>query len=119
MTIQEGSKLAEILGVQDAFVNSMHHQGILEIGHGLSVAAFGEDGLVEAVEAPNLSFLIGVQWHPEFFASEGSSMAPLLKRLVQEADGIRERSRRCRSCLSIKRLDCGGCFPALHFIDPE
>ncbi len=118
VSIRQGSKLADILGVEGAYVNSMHHQGICKMGEGLEAAAFGEDGLIEAVEAPDLSFMIGVQWHPEFFAHPGSSMAPLLGRLVDEANGVRERNQRCRSCLSIKKQDCGGCFPAIRFKDP-
>lgn len=119
VTIREGSKLAGILGLKEAFVNSMHHQGICDIGDGLEVAAYGEDGLVEAVEAPDLSYMIGVQWHPEFFAGEGGSMEPLLSALVREADEVRERSQRCRSCLSINKHDHGGCFPAIRFKDPS
>lgn len=45
-------------------VNSLHHQGVLELGSGLRVAACSQDGLIEAavgVDRP----LLGVQWHPE------------------------------------------------------
>lgn len=113
--IEEGTLLREVLGADDVYVNSMHHQGIREVGEGLVAAAFGEDGLVEAVEAPGLTFVAGVQWHPEFFAEEGGTMAPLLGRLVEEADGVRHRNQRCRSCLSIMREECGGCFPSIRF----
>lgn len=113
--IQEGTLLREVLGVEDVYVNSMHHQGIRDVGEGLVPTAFGEDGLVEAVEATGLTFVAGVQWHPEFFAGEGDTMAPLLRRLVQEADAVRHRNQRCRSCLSIMREECGGCFPSIRF----
>ncbi len=47
-------------------VNSLHHQAIKRLGHGLKVTAHAEDGLVEAVEAAeNYPFLLAVQWHPE------------------------------------------------------
>lgn len=113
--IQEGTLLHGVLGTADVYVNSMHHQGIRDVAPGLVAAAFGEDGVVEAVEAPGLSFVAGVQWHPEFFAAEGGTMAPLLARLVAEADGVRHRNQRCRSCLSIMREECGGCFPSIRF----
>lgn len=113
--IEEGTLLREVLGVGDVHVNSMHHQGIRDVAPGLLAAAYGADGVVEAVEAPGLSFLVGVQWHPEFFAAEGAPMAPLLSRLVSEADAVRSRNRRCRSCLSIMREECGGCFPSIRF----
>lgn len=47
-------------------VNSLHHQAIKRLGHGLKVTAHSEDGLVEALEAANdYPFLLAVQWHPE------------------------------------------------------
>jgi len=47
-------------------VNSIHHQAIKRLGHGLKVTAHSEDGLVEAVEgAGDYPFLLAVQWHPE------------------------------------------------------
>jgi putative glutamine amidotransferase len=46
-------------------VNSRHHQAVAEPGAGLRVCARSGDGLVEAVERPDLPFCIGVQWHPE------------------------------------------------------
>ncbi len=50
-------------------VNSLHHQAIKRLGHGLKVTAHSEDGLVEAVEsAGDYPFLVAVQWHPEEIA---------------------------------------------------
>lgn len=50
-------------------VNSLHHQAIRRLGHGLKVTAHSEDGLVEAVEAADdYPFLMAVQWHPEELA---------------------------------------------------
>ncbi len=47
-------------------VNSLHHQAIKRVGHGLKVTAYSEDGLPEAVEAADdYPFLLAVQWHPE------------------------------------------------------
>ncbi len=47
-------------------VNSLHHQAVKRLGHGLRVTAHSEDGLVEAVEAADeYPFLMAVQWHPE------------------------------------------------------
>lgn len=117
------SKLRGILNCDSAFVNSMHHQGIRELGAGLAAAAFGEDGLIEAVEAQDLSFLIGVQWHPEFFAGhksaqelgDATSMAPLFERLIHEARISHCHDKKCGNCLRIFREECGGCFPKILF----
>jgi putative glutamine amidotransferase len=46
-------------------VNSFHHQALKQIGRGLRVVARAPDGVIEAVEAPNAGFVLGVQFHPE------------------------------------------------------
>lgn len=45
-------------------VNSLHHQGVKELGQGVSMAvtARAPDGLVEAIEGDGI---VGIQWHPE------------------------------------------------------
>ena len=48
-------------------VNSLHAQGVRELGAGLTVEATAPDGIVEAFRvtaAPN--FALAVQWHPEW-----------------------------------------------------
>jgi putative glutamine amidotransferase len=60
---------------------SHHHQGVEELGSGLAISATSVmDGLAEAIELPDRSFVLGVQWHPE--ADAGS---PLLGGLVRAA----------------------------------
>jgi putative glutamine amidotransferase len=46
-------------------VNSLHHQACQTVGAGLDVVARAPDGLIEALEAPEHPFALGVQWHPE------------------------------------------------------
>lgn len=46
-------------------VNSFHHQAVRELGHDLRITARAEDGIVEAIEATDHPFLVGVQWHAE------------------------------------------------------
>lgn len=125
VSFESDSKLKSIIGKDDAYVNSMHHQGIRSLGNGLRAAAYGEDGLIEAVEAPDLPFMIGVQWHPEFFAGqkskealgEATSMSSLFDALIQEARTCRCNGKKCNECLRILRQDCGGCFPRIMFND--
>jgi putative glutamine amidotransferase len=58
-----GSRIAALMGT-DTEVNTYHHQGVADPG-GLTVTGWADDGLPEAVEDPALSFVLGVQWHPE------------------------------------------------------
>lgn len=58
-----GSILAQIYGT-DFPVNSAHHQGIKDLGKGLSVIQTSHDGVIEAIVHESLPVL-GLQWHPE------------------------------------------------------
>ncbi|MES2177133.1 MAG: gamma-glutamyl-gamma-aminobutyrate hydrolase family protein [Gemmatimonadota bacterium] len=63
--VTAGSRLAELVGAGPLRVNSMHHQGIRELGVGLVATAEAPDGLIEAIEGIDDSYLVAVQWHPE------------------------------------------------------
>ena len=58
-----GSILAQIYGT-DFPINSAHHQGIKDLGKGLSVIQTSHDGVIEAIVHESLPVL-GLQWHPE------------------------------------------------------
>src|SRR3954470_6393362 len=60
----EGSAVGRILG-PPAPVDCHHHQALDRIAAGVTVSAWADDGLVEAVELPDRGFCLGVQWHPE------------------------------------------------------
>jgi putative glutamine amidotransferase len=62
---EEGSVAAKVLGGASA-VNSFHHQAVADCGRKLRATAWSDDGVVEAVEGEGV---LGVQWHPERFAS--------------------------------------------------
>ena len=48
-------------------VNSVHYQGVAELGPGLAVEATAPDGVIEAFSAsPGGAAVLGVQWHPEW-----------------------------------------------------
>jgi putative glutamine amidotransferase len=65
-----GGLLRRLAGQDEVQVNSLHGQGIATLGRGLVVEATAPDGLVEAVRLPQVPFLLGVQWHPEWRACE-------------------------------------------------
>jgi putative glutamine amidotransferase len=65
VSVAAGSRLAAILGTRTPRVNSFHHQAIDVLGERLTITARAEDGTVEAFEATDRSFVVGVQWHAE------------------------------------------------------
>jgi len=71
--LAEGTLLRRITGMAELPVNSAHHQAVKDLAPGLVVDAVAPDGIVEGIEDPQRRFLIGVQWHPEYFISEGDS----------------------------------------------
>jgi putative glutamine amidotransferase len=47
-------------------VNSIHHQSVNRIAPGLKIAAVDRHGIVQGLDAEVGTFIVGVQWHPEF-----------------------------------------------------
>jgi putative glutamine amidotransferase len=79
VAIEPDTRLGEILGDRTS-VMSHHHQGIKTLAPGLVETAHSDDGLLEAVEAPDRRFTLGVLWHPE-----AGQDARLFETLVAEA----------------------------------
>ena len=77
--VAQGSRLAEILGAGPVLVNSFHHQSIDRLGEGLAVTGRAPDGVIEAVEMADHSFVLGVQWHPESFWREPAGFQALFE----------------------------------------
>ena len=65
VSVVAGSRLAQLVGAGPLRVNSMHHQGVKELGRGLVATAEAPDGLIEALEGNDDGYLVAVQWHPE------------------------------------------------------
>ena len=67
--VAPGSKAAPVIGMAGLFkVNSRHHQGLKEAQRAprlMTTAYEVEDGLIEGLESPEHSWVIGLQCHPE------------------------------------------------------
>ena len=75
-----GTWLAELLGLEEIPVNSLHGQGIKTLGKGLEALAHAEDGVIEAIHLPQApQFTLGVQWHPEWQASQNPQSVRLFQ----------------------------------------
>jgi putative glutamine amidotransferase len=85
VVVERGTRLADLLGTERTGVNSFHHQSVQDVPPILRVTARAPDGVVEAVEAPNKRFALGVQWHPEELVPDDPKMARLFTALVESA----------------------------------
>ncbi|NLV89510.1 MAG: gamma-glutamyl-gamma-aminobutyrate hydrolase family protein [Tissierellia bacterium] len=85
INIRKGTRFHRIFDEDKIYVNSYHHQGINRLGENLKVAAVADDGLVEAVEAADDRFLIGVQFHPEALLKRKPKFLKLFEDLVMAA----------------------------------
>jgi len=58
---------ARILGRDLIRVNSLHGQGVLELGDRIVAEGVAEDGTIEAIRVKDAAgFALGVQWHAEY-----------------------------------------------------
>ena len=68
-----------------AFTNSFHHQYIKRCAPHLTPSGHTSDQVIEALEADNHPFMIGVQWHPECMYDTSPEMRNLFARFIQAA----------------------------------
>ena len=65
--LTKDSMLRSLVSTDQFTVNSLHGQGIKDLGADLHVEAWSDDGLIEAIRInTHPTFGIGVQWHAEF-----------------------------------------------------
>jgi putative glutamine amidotransferase len=75
--LEAGSLTAACLGDSVVRVNSFHHQAVDRLGRNLRAVGWAPDGVVEALEATDRTFVVAVQWHAESMVD-----APEQARLV-------------------------------------
>ena len=85
-----GAKATAVIGSAGFFrVNSLHHQGLNEAQRSprlMTTAYSVEDGLVEALESPDHSWVIGFQCHPERQDEVPRSFANLFAAFLDRAE---------------------------------
>lgn len=88
------AKLYPELGT--ARVNSIHHQAVRRLGKDLVVEALSvPDDIVEAIRWSGPSYVVGVQWHPEFHDPDDPELLngdPLLTEFLDHAGQARRRA---------------------------
>lgn len=72
--VEPGTHLHDVVASTELVVNSLHHQGVKDVGEGLRVAATAVDGVVEALESTDPMWdALAVQWHPECLRKDHST----------------------------------------------
>jgi putative glutamine amidotransferase len=89
VAVGPGTHLAALVGSGTLRVNSTHHQAVKDAGAGVLVSARAPDGVIEAIELPDLPFALGVQWHPEASVRHEPRHAALFRGVVQAARDAR------------------------------
>ncbi|MDU4095484.1 MAG: gamma-glutamyl-gamma-aminobutyrate hydrolase [Pantoea sp.] len=89
----EGQLTRLLDGVASLQVNSLHKQGIQDIGPRLQAEATAEDGVIEAVSIPDHPFAIGVQWHPEWRYQDSHASFRLFEAFINACHQYRKENR--------------------------
>jgi putative glutamine amidotransferase len=65
--LEPGGQLRRLAGAERIRVNSLHGQGVRDLGRGLAIEARATDGVIEAFRVERApTFALAVQWHPEW-----------------------------------------------------
>lgn len=88
--VRPESRLANILGVTELTVNSLHRQAVDALGKDVIASAVEANGVVQAIEHVTHDLVIGVQWHPEYLPQRAEQRA-LFRSLVAAACCARDR----------------------------
>lgn len=83
--IRSGTRLAAATGGPlECNVNALHRQAVKDIGEDLQVTATESNGVIQAIEHKHKSFIVGVQWHPEYLLNKRTQRR-LFQALVDNA----------------------------------
>ena len=88
VSVRSGGELARIVAAPRIEVNSVHRQGIDRLGRDLTIEAEAPDGTVEAVSVADAeAFALGVQWHPEYWATTDAPSRAIFEAFGRAAHG--------------------------------
>ncbi len=88
VVVSPDTRLARLFGEGELQVNSMHHQGVKELGAGLKPTAVSPDGLVEGLETIGESYVFAVQWHPEALTDHDTHSREMFEDFIAAAGGV-------------------------------
>ncbi|WP_026690138.1 gamma-glutamyl-gamma-aminobutyrate hydrolase family protein [Alteribacter aurantiacus] len=93
INVVEGSILHRTTTLTTYKVNSFHHQAVRNMAPGFQVTARSTDGVIEAFESSEHTFIVGVQWHPECMSDNPS--VTLFKAFITAC--LKKRQTRARA----------------------
>ncbi len=99
--IAEGSRMEQVLGTNEIWSNSLHHQAVKAPGKGVFISGRAEDGIAELLEVPGYRFVLGIQGHPEEMYTTEPVYASLFQALVEVCSN---RSTTTTSTTSTKQV---------------
>jgi len=92
VTVDKDSLVDQIMGTTKLDANSWHHQAIKDLGNGLTVTGKADDGIIEIIEMDEKTFVLGVQFHPEWHVAEGQGeYIAFFERLYTEAENYKNQ----------------------------
>lgn len=80
--------LFKIIGKNKVRVNSFHHQSIREVATGFRVSAVAKDGVIEAIENEEETFVLGLQFHVEYLWQATQEFKNIFLSFVKECQKV-------------------------------
>jgi putative glutamine amidotransferase len=87
VAVTPGGLLERAVGAHEINVNSLHRQAIDRLAEGLWIEASAADGTIEAVSLPGHRYILGVQWHPEYWFRTDPPSAALFRAFGEAVRG--------------------------------
>lgn len=87
--LEPGKYLAQLFGVTQVEVNSLHHQGVRRLSEHLDALGSAPDGIYEAFQIRDYPYGVAVQWHPEEMQSD-PKMRALFRSFVEASQAFRQ-----------------------------
>ena len=71
VTLKKGGVFEDLWGRDTVLTNSLHGQGLKDVGERITVEGYAPDGTPEAIRVADAKgFALAVQWHPEYKAGD-------------------------------------------------
>ena len=91
--VVENSFLHKITKQRTISVNSAHQEAVVKLSKEVSANAYSPEGVLEAISLDHYRFVLGVQWHPEYFASIKGAHKSIFEAFIQAASEKNDASQ--------------------------